>query len=235
MRNIPIVTKNLLIVNVVAFLACMLMDKSMGGGSGLTDMFGLHFFLASDFHIYQLVTYMFMHGGFQHILFNMFALWMFGCVVERVWGPKKFLFYYIACGVGAGLFQEAAQYITYVAKDMAAYDYVSVNGARITMEQYLNLWTTVGASGAIYGLLIAFAFMFPNAELGIMFIPIPIKAKYFVPGLIAVDLFLGLKGNSLFGSGGTGVAHFAHIGGAITGFIMMWIWKKNQFNKNRWD
>ena len=79
MRNIPIVTKNLLIVNVVAFLACMLMDKSMGGGSGLTDMFGLHFFLASDFHIYQLVTYMFMHGGFQHILFNMFALWMFGC------------------------------------------------------------------------------------------------------------------------------------------------------------
>ena len=101
MRNIPIVTKNLLIVNVVAFLACMLMDKSMGGGSGLTDMFGLHFFLASDFHIYQLVTYMFMHGGFQHILFNMFALWMFGCVVERVWGPKKFLFYYIACGVGS--------------------------------------------------------------------------------------------------------------------------------------
>ena len=91
MRNIPIVTKNLLIVNVVAFLACMLMDKSMGGGSGLTDMFGLHFFLASDFHIYQLVTYMFMHGGFQHILFNMFALWMFGCVVERVWGPKKFM------------------------------------------------------------------------------------------------------------------------------------------------
>lgn len=92
MRNIPIVTKNLLIVNVVAFLACMLMDKSMGGSSSLTDMFGLHFFLASDFHIYQLVTYMFMHGGFQHILFNMFALWMFGCVVERVWGPKKFLF-----------------------------------------------------------------------------------------------------------------------------------------------
>ena len=162
MRNIPIVTKNLLIVNVVAFLACMLMDKSMGGGSGLTDMFGLHFFLASDFHIYQLVTYMFMHGGFQHILFNMFALWMFGCVVERVWGPKKFLFYYIVCGVGAGLFQEAAQYITYVAKDMAAYDYVSVNGARITMEQYLNLWTTVGASGAIYAILLAFGMIYPN-------------------------------------------------------------------------
>ena len=107
-------------------------------GVDLADYLGLHFFLADRFNAIQLVTYMFMHGGFQHILFNMFALWMFGCVVERVWGPKKFLFYYIACGVGAGLFQEAAQYITYVAKDMAAYDYVSVNGARITMEQHLK-------------------------------------------------------------------------------------------------
>ena len=190
MRNIPIVTKNLLIVNVVAFLACMLMDKSMGGGSGLTDMFGLHFFLASDFHIYQLVTYMFMHGGFQHILFNMFALWMFGCVVERVWGPKKFLFYYIACGVGAGLFQEAAQYITYVAKDMAAYDYVSVNGARITMEQYLNLWTTVGASGAIYAILLAFGMIYPNERLFIFPLPVPIKAKFFVIGYAVIGFFL---------------------------------------------
>jgi SecD/SecF fusion protein len=175
-------------VNVVAFLACMLMDKSMGGGSGLTDMFGLHFFLASDFHIYQLVTYMFMHGGFQHILFNMFALWMFGCVVERVWGPKKFLFYYIVCGVGAGLFQEAAQYITYVAKDMAAYDYVSVNGARITMEQYLNLWTTVGASGAIYAILLAFGMIYPNERLFIFPLPVPIKAKFFVIGYAVIEL-----------------------------------------------
>ena len=106
MRNIPIVTKNLLIVNVVAFLACLVMGKNGTDGYVLNDILGLHFFMASDFHIYQLFTYMFMHGGFEHILFNMFALWMFGCVVERVWGPKKFLFYYIACGVGAGLFQE---------------------------------------------------------------------------------------------------------------------------------
>jgi membrane associated rhomboid family serine protease len=95
--------------------------------------------------------------------------------------------------------------------------------------------SAVGASGAIYGLLVAFAFLFPNAELALMFIPMPIKAKYFVPGILLVDLFLGLKGDSLFGGGGTGVAHFAHIGGAICGFLIMWYWKKNQFNKNRWD
>ena len=94
---------------------------------------------------------------------------------------------------------------------------------------------SVGASGAIYGLLTAFAFMFPNAELALLFIPVPIKAKYFVPGILAIDLFLGFKGSSLFGSGGTGVAHFAHIGGALFGFIMMWYWKKNSFNNNRWD
>jgi membrane associated rhomboid family serine protease len=95
--------------------------------------------------------------------------------------------------------------------------------------------TAVGASGAVYGLLVAFAFMFPNARLGLMFIPVPIKAMYFVPGLLCLDLFLGFKGASLFGAGSTGIAHFAHIGGAITGFIMMWFWKKNQFNTNRWN
>ena len=180
----------------------------MGGGSSLTDMFGLHFFLASDFHIYQLVTYMFMHGGFQHILFNMFALWMFGCVVERVWGPKKFLFYYMVCGIGAGLFQEAAQYITYVAKDMVAYDYVSVNGARITMEQYLNLWTTVGASGAIYAILLAFGMIYPNERLFIFPLPVPIKAKFFVIGyaVIAFDKLKGMFG----GKRRTGRTHFTY-------------------------
>ena len=93
----------------------------------------------------------------------------------------------------------------------------------------------VGASGAVYGLLVAFAFMFPNAQLGIMFIPIPIKAKYFVPGLLMIDLVLGLKGSSIFGASSTGVAHFAHLGGALLGFIMMWYWRKNQFNHNRWN
>jgi membrane associated rhomboid family serine protease len=104
-------------VNVVAFLVCYLFGKDASGNFMLNDILGLHFFMASDFHVYQLITYMFMHGGFEHIIFNMFALWMFGCVVERVWGAKKFLFYYIACGVGAGLFQEAAQYVSYLYND----------------------------------------------------------------------------------------------------------------------
>ena len=118
-----------------------------------------------------------------------------------------------------------------------------LEAAHCTQEQFnsivqaamLSKIPVVGASGAIYGLLVAFAFMFPMAELGIMFIPIPIKAKYFVPGLLVIDLFLGFKGQSIFGAGSTGVAHFAHIGGAITGFIMMWYWKKNQFKHNRWN
>ena len=110
MRSIPTVTKNLLIINVLAFAAMYVFRSQVD----LNDILGLHFFLASDFRIYQLVTYMFMHASFEHIFFNMFALWMFGCVVERVWGPKKFLFYYISCGIGAGLFQELAQYGSYV-------------------------------------------------------------------------------------------------------------------------
>ncbi len=122
------------------------------------------------------------------------------------------MFFYISCGIGAAVLNNLVN--QYFLSDI-----ISI---------------AVGASGAIYGLLVAFAFMFPNAELAMMFIPVPIKAKYFVPGIIAIDLFLGLKGSSLF-SGGTGVAHFAHIGGALIGFLMMWYWKKNQFDKNRWD
>ena len=190
MRNIPIVTKNLLIVNVVAFLVCYLFGKDASGNFMLNDILGLHFFMASDFHVYQLITYMFMHGGFEHIIFNMFALWMFGCVVERVWGAKKFLFYYIACGVGAGLFQEAAQYVSYLYNDFSAYQFiVDANGTRLPMGDYLNLWTTVGASGAIYAILLAFGMIYPNERIFIFPLPVPIKAKYFVIGYAAIELF----------------------------------------------
>lgn len=220
MRNIPIVTKNLLIVNVVAFLVCFLMGKDASGSYVLNNLLGLHFFMASDFHVYQLITYMFMHGGFEHIIFNMFALWMFGCVVERVWGPKKFLFYYIACGVGAGLFQEAAQYVTFMVKDMAAYDYVNLDGARMAMGDYLNLWTTVGASGAIYAILLAFGMIYPNERIFIFPLPVPIKAKYFVIGYAAIELVSALA------TTGDGVAHIAHLGGMVFGSFMIRYWRK---------
>ena len=221
MRNIPIVTKNLLIVNVVAFLVCYLFGKDASGNFMLNDILGLHFFMASDFHVYQLITYMFMHGGFEHIIFNMFALWMFGCVVERVWGPKKFLFYYIACGVGAGLFQEAAQYVNYLYNDLSAYQFiVDGNGARLPMGDYLNMWTTVGASGAIYAILLAFGMIYPNERIFIFPLPIPIKAKFFVIGYAAIELFSALA------TRGDGVAHIAHLGGMVFGFFMIRYWRK---------
>ena len=221
MRNIPIVTKNLLIVNVVAFLVCYLFGKDASGNFMLNDILGLHFFMASDFHVYQLITYMFMHGGFEHIIFNMFALWMFGCVVERVWGAKKFLFYYIACGVGAGLFQEAAQYVSYLYNDFSAYQFiVDANGTRLPMGDYLNLWTTVGASGAIYAILLAFGMIYPNERIFIFPLPVPIKAKYFVIGYAAIELFSALA------TRGDGVAHIAHLGGIVFGFFMIRYWRK---------
>lgn len=199
--------KQLLIINVLFFIGSQYI------GEMAYNYFALFSFESPNFKIYQLLTHMFMHGSISHIAFNMFALYSFGSTLEQFWGSKKFLFFYISCGLGAGIINN------------------------LVNQYFLNDITTVavGASGAIYGLLVAFAFMFPSAELAMMFIPVPIKAKYFVPGIIAVDLFLGLKGSSIFGSGGTGVAHFAHIGGALIGFAIMWYWKQNQFDKNRWD
>ena len=223
MRNIPIVTKNLLIVNVVAFLLTFLMGKDASGGYALNDIFGLHFFLASDFQIYQLFTYMFMHGGFEHILFNMFALWMFGCVVERVWGAKKFLFYYIACGVGAGLFQEAAQFVQFYVKMsdfMPGITIGNIFSVSQNLSGALNSWTTVGASGAIYAILLAFGMIYPNERIFIFPLPVPIKAKYFVIGYAAIELFSALA------TRGDGVAHIAHLGGMVFGFFMIRYWRK---------
>lgn len=219
MRSIPVVTKNLLIVNVIAFFLCLVMGKAPDGNFVLNDMFGLHFFLASDFHIYQLFTYMFMHGGWEHIIFNMFALWMFGCVVERVWGPRKFLFYYITCGIGAGLFQEAAQYVSYIMENLPAYDFVTIDGARMTMGSYLNQWTTVGASGAIYAILLAFGMLFPEQRIFIFPFPVPIKAKWLVIGYAAIELV------SAISTTGDGVAHIAHLGGMVFGFFMIRYWR----------
>ena len=223
MRNIPIVTKNLLIVNVVAFLVCFLFGKDLSGGYVLNDILGLHFFMASDFHVYQLITYMFMHGGFEHILFNMFALWMFGCVVERVWGPKKFLFYYIACGLGAGLFQELAQFVQFyliASEQLPNFSALNMMEVARNSSAVLNQWTTVGASGAIYGILLAFGMIFPNERIFIFPLPVPIKAKYFVIGYAAIELV------SAIATTGDGVAHIAHLGGMVFGFFMIRYWRK---------
>lgn len=223
MRNIPVVTKNLLIVNVVAFLLTYVLGKDASGNYMLNELLGLHFFLASDFQVYQLITYMFMHGGFEHIIFNMFALWMFGCVVERVWGAKKFLFYYIACGVGAGLFQELAQFVQFylmASEQLPGFGIGDVWVVARNSASVLNAWTTVGASGAIYGILLAFGMIFPEERIFIFPLPVPIKAKYFVIGYAAIELFSAMM------TTGDGVAHVAHLGGMVFGFFMIRYWRK---------
>ena len=217
MNQIPPVTKNLLIINVLFFLAAIVAPKY---GLDLTEVLGLHFFMASDFHVYQFLTYMFMHGGFAHLFFNMFALWMFGCTLERVFGPRRFLLFYMVCGLGAGLVQEVVQYLEYVFV-FSNYDSVNTGVAIIPMSEYLNLMTTVGASGAIYGILLGFGLLFPNQPMFIFPLPMPIKAKWFVIGYAVIELYAGLANNAA-----DNVAHFAHLGGMIFGFFLIMYWKK---------
>ena len=220
MNNLPTVTKNLLIINVLCFFGHIVAHKN---GIDLNDMLGLHFFLASDFKLYQLVTYMFMHADFQHIFFNMFAVWMFGRTLEQVLGPKRFLTYYMICGIGAGLVQELVQYIHY-ATELSHYDSVNTGISIIPMSEYLNLMTTVGASGAVYGILLAFGMLFPNSEMFVFPLPFPIKAKFFVIGYAVIELLAGL------GASGDGIAHFAHLGGMIFGFFLILYWRKKNNN-----
>jgi membrane associated rhomboid family serine protease len=196
---------------------------------------------------------MFMHGRFPHLLFNMYGLWAFGTPMEQIWGRKKFLFFYFSAGIGAALIHTGVNYYHFNAGLSALVDagisessvMEIISGGQYspmwneiagksTIDNFLSAYNTpaVGASGAIYGVLVAFGMSYPNSELFLMFVPVPIKAKYFIPVLIGLDLFSGVTGYSLFGQG---IAHFAHIGGALFGFLMMWYWKKNQFNQNRWN
>ena len=220
----PPMTKNLLIVNFLAFVATWVLQRS---GIDLTSLLGLHFFLASDFRPYQFLTYMILHGGFTHLFFNMFALWMFGGVIERVWGSKKFLFYYIVCGLGAGFIQELVQYADYMIQEIPSYQYVNAGGIQMTTEAYINLWTTIGASGAVYGILLAFGMIFPNERLFIIPFPFPIKAKWLVVGYIAIELFSAMSGP------GDGVAHMAHLGGMLFGFLLIRYWQKHPDSSQR--
>ncbi len=219
MNKLPEVTKNLLAINVLMFLATLVMKKQ---GIDLVDILGLHFFKAADFAPYQLVTYMFMHSGLTHLFFNMFALYMFGGVLERLWGAKRFVIYYLVAGIGAGLLQEAVQYISFVQEGLALYDGVRTPSGVLPMGQFLNLWTTVGASGAIYAILLGFGMSFPNDKMFVFPLPFPIKAKYFVMGYAVIELLLGISNSQ------DGVAHFAHLGGMVFGLLMILYWRKNR-------
>lgn len=249
MMKITPVVKQLLIINIIFFIGSQLVPVS-------EQYFALFFPENPAFKFWQPLTHMFMHGGFAHIAFNMFALYSFGSTLEHFWGGKKFLFFYISCGLGAALVNFAVNYYFYqdalnilLANGFHKVDILSLlNDGKIDtrwqeiltvseFKHFVEAYTgaVLGASGAVYGLLVAFAFMFPNAELGIMFIPIPIKAKYFVPiYMLLFDGFFGIFGSSLMGFE-SGIAHYAHIGGAFFGFMIMWYWKKNQFNSNRWN
>lgn len=233
--QIPPVTKNLLIINFIVWLAMFVLPRHLG--SSLEELGGLHYFKASGFNPVQLVTYMFMHstGGFAHIFFNMFSLWMFGTVLERTFGSARFLFYYMSCGIGAGLVQELTWMLTWedtFTRLVANGNHIDFDEARaiITSPLYhgqvsvmLNALVTIGASGAIYGILLAFGMMFPNAPLYLFFVPVPIKAKWMVAGMIAIELLIGLSESA---GRSDGIAHFAHLGGMIFGFIIIYYWKK---------
>lgn len=221
MFRIPAITKNLLIINVLMFAATWVFGRQ---GLDLNGVLGLHFFMASDFRLYQLFTYMFMHAGLTHLFFNMFALWMFGCVVENVWGPKKFLFYYIVCGVGAGLIQMAAQFGEFWVIASEQFPGIGISGMLEVAHNsaaVLNQWTTVGASGAVYGVLLAFGMLFPDERIFIFPLPVPIKAKWFVCIYIAVELL------SALGTTNSSVAHFAHLGGMLFGWMLIRYWRNN--------
>lgn len=247
MGRITDTIKVLLIINVIFFFGTMFI------GEYAYQLFSLWFFQNDNFGVWQILTHMFMHGSFMHILFNMYALWAFGSPIEQYLGQSKFLFFYFSCGIGAAIIHSLVNYYNVQAGYQALLDAGMDPGniqrlletgeystsilesvPRDTLEGMYRAYNTpaVGASGAIYGVLVAFAMLFPNVSLFLLFVPVPIKAKVFIPVLIAIDLFSGLTGYSLFGGG---IAHFAHVGGALFGFIMMWYWKKNQFNQNRWD
>ncbi|ANE51205.1 rhomboid family intramembrane serine protease [Flavisolibacter tropicus] len=209
--SFPPIVKNLIIINVLVFVAQLTL--------GITDKIMLYPIQSPQFAPYQIATHMFAHAPnmYFHIIFNMFALWMFGRVLENVWGPQRFLFFYLVCGVGAAACHLAVQYIAWQNMDAA----IAV-GDMAKAQTYANsLAPALGASGAIMGIFAAFAYLFPNTEMFIMFIPFPIKAKWAVLGLTAIDLFGGIANVS-----GDNVAHFAHLGGAITGFIIVLIWNK---------
>jgi len=244
MNRLTDTVKTLLIANVMFFLGSQFL------GEAAYKFFALWYPENPNFEYWQLVTHMFMHGGLTHILFNMFALYIFGSVLEMYVGQQRFLFLYFSAGLGAaGLqilftylgYHEAFQYLIDAGYNpeqielvaSGQYNFTSPNPEIVDQLRNNYYSNMVGASGAIFGVLAAFAVIYPNMPLYIIFIPIPIKAKYLIGGYFALNVISAVTGSSLAGPSNT--AYWAHIGGAVIGFITMWVWKNNQFNQNRWN
>lgn len=243
-RNLPPVTKNLIIINLIVWL---FMFVTINGSPGIYEKImrygALHYFTATDFNPFQLVSYMFMHsaGGFAHIFFNMFTLFMFGNALERTLGSTRFLFFYLSCGIGAALVQEGVWALTWESSFCNMYAHatgLTSQEVGVMLEQTLktgvgmdvlnmslnNMMQTIGASGCIYGVLLAFAMIYPNVPMYLFFIPVPIKAKWMVLGYGVIEILMGVS--DAVGHGIDNIAHFAHLGGMIFGFIMIYYWKK---------
>jgi membrane associated rhomboid family serine protease len=211
----PIVL-NLIIINVLVFFA----QAAFGGleqDNRVNDWFALHHYKSDEYRPHQIITHIFMHGSFFHLLFNMLGLWMFGNVLEKVWGSKRFLIFFLICGFVAGL----TQMVNYVV-DFHQIDNLTLNESDMVQYQMMmRLNCTIGASGAVMGILAAFGYLFPNTQLFIMPIPFPVKAKWAIIGIIALDIFGGV-----YNTANDNVAHFAHVGGALAGFLMVLYWNK---------
>ena len=232
LNSIPPVVKNLLAINIILWLISIVAPgffNRWGLNLSVEDILGMHYWSSEKFNPAQLITYMFMHGGFNHMFFNMFAVYMFGSALESIWGPRKFLLYYIVTGIGAGVIQqlfwtiEFQPFITAMNNSVLAHP---DQAASILLHKasQLNLPITVGASGSVFGLLLAFGWLFPEARLALLFFPVPIKARVFVLLYGVVELFLGVANFS-----GDNIAHFAHLGGMLFGAIMILLWKKKRF------
>lgn len=231
---IPPVVKNLIIINVIMLFVTFILNLR---GLDLTRILGLFYIQSPEFKPFQIVTHMFMHGGLWHLVFNMFALWMFGRVLESVWGPRRFFIYYFVTGLGAAALHTLVNFIEFQhlagQMDSETVQMVMSQGTEIfsqgknfsdpqagSLNLMLNI-PTVGASGAVFGILLGFGMLFPNTQLMLLFPPIPIKAKYFVMGYGAIELYLGVT------QSGGNIAHFAHLGGMLFGFILIKYWNKN--------
>ncbi len=221
-RFAPLVTRNLIIINVLIWFAQVVFQKSLH--INLVELLGLHYVEASDFHFYQFVTYMFLHSsqGLDHIFFNIFSLWMLGSTIEKIWGSQRYLIFYLVCGLSAALVQELVWMIDFrEVASLAPTALVNLNGEGLySAMEVLNMPVTVGASGAVFGILLAFGMLLPNAELFLFFIPIPIKAKYYVVAYALIELFFGVS------SAGSNIAHFAHLGGMLGGLILILYWRR---------